>query len=187
MHAHHRRRNRPRRHHGFDFRHLGLFGNWTGRFFRPGEVRIALLSLLAERPMHGYELMKELGARSGGMYKASAGTIYPTLQQLEDEGLVSSEERDGKRVYQPTPAGRRELESAGADVGRIWQRADEWSDWGAAARPESWEVMRPAMRMMKAAMRAVSHAGSSDNERIDQVREILEEAAEELEELANER
>lgn len=182
MHGHHRRRRR--RSHGFDF--SNLFGEWTGRFFRPGEVRIALLSLLAERPMHGYELMKELESRAGGMYRASAGTIYPTLQQLEDEGLVRSEESDGKRVYRPTAAGRRELESAGPDVGRIWQRADEWSDWGAAARPESWEVMRPAMRVVKAAMRAVGQSGS-DGERIEQVREILEEAAEELDELANER
>jgi DNA-binding PadR family transcriptional regulator len=60
------------------------------RFFEPGEVRIALLSLLKDGPKHGYELMKELEARSGGMYKASAGSVYPNLQLLEDEGLIKA-------------------------------------------------------------------------------------------------
>jgi DNA-binding PadR family transcriptional regulator len=62
-----------------------------GRFFGPGEVRLALLSLVAEAPSHGYELMKKLEERSAGVYRASAGTVYPTLQQLEDEGLIGSD------------------------------------------------------------------------------------------------
>jgi DNA-binding PadR family transcriptional regulator len=84
---------------------LGMMG-LRARFFGPGEVRLALLSLMSETPMHGYELMKRLEERSGGVYRASAGTVYPTLQQLEDEGLVTSESREGKRVYSLTEAGR---------------------------------------------------------------------------------
>jgi hypothetical protein len=68
------------------------------RFFGQGEVRLAVLSLLEDAPAHGYEIMKRLEERSGGMYKASAGTVYPVLQQLEDEDLVRSEEVQGKRV-----------------------------------------------------------------------------------------
>src|SRR5215469_18329943 len=81
-----------------------------GRFFEAGEVRLAILSLLSEGPKHGYQLMKELAERSGGVYKASAGSVYPTLQQLEDEELVTSDQQAGKRVYRLTAAGRRELQ-----------------------------------------------------------------------------
>jgi DNA-binding PadR family transcriptional regulator len=152
------------------------------RFFGPGEVRLALLSLLSERPMHGYELMRELESRSGGMYRASAGTIYPTLQQLEDEGLVTSESQEGKRVYRLTDAGRRELEARAEAVRRIWRRAEDWCEWEHASAPEAWEVARPAMRVVKAALRAVVDAGG-DPARIDRVRQILDESAQRLEDL----
>src|SRR5215813_4068680 len=78
-----------------------------GRFFESGEVRLALLSLLNEGPKHGYQLMKEMSERSGGIYKASAGSVYPTLQQLEDEGMVEAEMQSGRRVYRLTETGRR--------------------------------------------------------------------------------
>jgi len=98
------------------------------RFFRQGEVRLALLSLLGDEPAHGYELMKRLEERSGGMYRASAGTVYPVLQQLEDEGLVRIEEEDGKKVYHLTEAGREELLVHEDDTERIWRRAHGWKD-----------------------------------------------------------
>jgi DNA-binding PadR family transcriptional regulator len=60
--------------------------------------------------MHGYDLIRELEERSGGAWRPSPGSIYPTLQLLEDEGLVTGEERDGKRVYTITESGRAELE-----------------------------------------------------------------------------
>src|SRR5439155_22450650 len=70
---------------------------WRRRFFESGDVRLALLSLLSERPMHGYELMKEMEARSGGMFQASAGPVYLNLQQPEDERLGGTEGRDDGR------------------------------------------------------------------------------------------
>src|SRR3954453_15536314 len=85
---------------------------WAGfafgrqRFFEPGEIRLAILSLLNEGPKHGYQLMKEMQERSGGMYKASAGSVYPTLQQLEDEGMVKADMQSGRRVFQLTAEGR---------------------------------------------------------------------------------
>ena len=90
------------------------------RFFRQGEVRMALLSLIDDEPAHGYELMKRLEERSGGMYKASAGTVYPVLQQLEDEGLIEVQEENGKKVYHVTEAGKEELKLSEEDVERIW-------------------------------------------------------------------
>ena len=89
---------------------------WAGmafgrqRFFGNGEMRLAILSLLSEGPKHGYQLMKEMQERSGGVYRASAGSVYPTLQQLEDEGMVVAEMQSGRRVFQLTAEGRAELE-----------------------------------------------------------------------------
>ncbi|WP_307797495.1 PadR family transcriptional regulator [Actinomadura barringtoniae] len=71
-------------------------------------MRAALLALLAERPMHGYEMIQELDNRTGGVWRPSPGSVYPTLQMLEDEGHVTSEEQGGKRLFALTDAGREE-------------------------------------------------------------------------------
>jgi DNA-binding PadR family transcriptional regulator len=69
-------------------------------------VRQAILAVLLDEPMHGYQVIQDLEARSGGRWRPSAGSVYPTLQQLEDEGLVRGEEQGGRRVYTLTDAGR---------------------------------------------------------------------------------
>ena len=84
---------------------------------RRGDVRAAVLALLAERPMHGYEMIKEIEERTDGAWTPSAGSIYPTLQMLEDEGLIRGEESDGKRRFTLTEDGRR-------PAGREGRRAD---------------------------------------------------------------
>lgn len=98
---------------------------WGGgrRRMRRGDIRRAILSVLGEEPAHGYEVMRRLEARSGGIWRPSPGSVYPTLQMLEDEGLVRSEERDGTRVYELTEAGR--AEAAGEEGGRPpWDQGD---------------------------------------------------------------
>ena len=79
--------------------------------FAHGHLRLYLLSLLDERPMHGYELIQELGDRFGGTYIPSAGTIYPRLAKLQAEGLIANEAEGRKTVYTITDAGRAELEA----------------------------------------------------------------------------
>jgi DNA-binding PadR family transcriptional regulator len=157
------------------------FVTGTGRFFGPGEVRLALLSMLAEQPMHGYELIRRLEDRSGGIYRASAGTIYPTLQLLEDEGLVESELRDGKAIYRLTDAGRREVQERGEAIARIWRRARRWEDWRGAFDPETAEIRGPAERLVKAAFRAVAGEFAT-HQRLERVREIRLRTLRELEE-----
>lgn len=149
-------------------------------FFRQGEVRLALLSLLDDGPAHGYELMKRLEERSGGMYKASAGTVYPVLQQLEDEDLVRSMEEDGKKVYHLTDAGREELRLHEEAVERIWARAGGWKEWGVNMGPESAEIWSAWGRLTKAAFKSATRAGLEETEKI---REILDRARKELEAL----
>lgn len=84
-----------------------------------GEVRSAVLELLAESPMHGYQIIREIEERSSGSWKPSAGSVYPTLQLLADEGLISAEESNGRKVYSLTDAGREEV--AGAQASAPWE------------------------------------------------------------------
>jgi len=148
----------------------------SGRFFGAGEVRIAILSLLSEKPRHGYDLMKELETRSGGSYKVSAGTMYPALQQLEDEGMIVSETKEGKRVYQLTDPGKQELERERATADNIWRRTSDWGDWG------QWMGQGALGPLMKATIHAMKHA-SRDPAMRARVDEILDRARRELEDL----
>jgi DNA-binding PadR family transcriptional regulator len=86
----------------------GSPGSFFGRGPRAnrGDVRAAILGLLAEAPMHGYQIIQEIGARSGGVWTPSPGSVYPTLQHLEDEDLVTSDLSDGKKVFSITESGR---------------------------------------------------------------------------------
>jgi DNA-binding PadR family transcriptional regulator len=154
-----------------------------GRFFGPGELRLALLSLLEDGPKHGYELMKRLEERSGGIYHASAGSIYPTLQQLQDEELVISEQSNGKRIYHLTETGIAELDRQKNTVKKIWQRAEHWSEW-APWVPETAIIAKPIAKLFRAARRAVTDA--EDTERIVKVREIIDRACREIEALGAE-
>jgi DNA-binding PadR family transcriptional regulator len=102
---------------------------------RRGEIRPLILAALARRPMHGYEMMQELEEQSGGRWRPSAGSVYPTLQQLADEGLVTSEEVDGRRTYTLTDAGR-----AAASAASFSRR--RWADAGSQDARSSQELMR---------------------------------------------
>jgi DNA-binding PadR family transcriptional regulator len=109
-------------------------GNWEGggqRRVRRGNVRAAVLALLIEQPMHGYQMIQELSRRSGGHWSPSPGSIYPTLQMLEDEGLVTSRaSEDGKRLYDLTEAGRAEAARlSGAASHKPWEH--HGPHWGA--------------------------------------------------------
>jgi len=152
------------------------------RFFEGGEVRLALLSLLTEGPKHGYQLMKELKERSGGMYRASAGTVYPTLQMLEDEGLIEPDPQSAKRAYRITEAGQEELKRDPDAVKRIWERAEHWEDWSQYSGPEILAYASPLGKLLKSALRAAKWAAGHD-EREAKIRDIIRRAASELEEL----
>ena len=93
---------------GMPFGFRGRFGRegWGRGLIRRGEIRPLILAVLSVKPMHGYEVIQALEAQSGGRWRPSAGSVYPTLQQLADEDLVTSEEVDGRRTYTLTGAGR---------------------------------------------------------------------------------
>jgi len=121
--------------HGRGDRHWGppgpgpwMFKMRHGGRRRRGDVRVAILALLTERPMHGYEMIQELEERSDGMWRPSAGSIYPTLQLLEDEGLIVGEEHEGKRRFTLTDAGRETAAKRSADRPPPWEQAAEGAE-----------------------------------------------------------
>ncbi len=141
---------------------------WAGGPPRPrprrGDVRLAVLTLLAEQPMHGYQIITELSERSRGMWRPSPGSVYPTLQQLEDEGLVSVAERDGRRTFSLTPAGEAELERAARG------RRAPWEEMAEGAEEDAGGLRGLALQVMAAAMQ-VSVVGSADQ--VVEAEEIL--------------
>jgi DNA-binding PadR family transcriptional regulator len=116
-----------------------------------GDVRAAILALLAERPMHGYEMIQELEARTGGVWRPSPGSVYPTLQLLEDEDLIAGEEVEGRRRFGLTDAGRAELERQG-------QRTP-WEEVTAGVAPVAWNL-RQAIGQIVQATWSVAGAGT---------------------------
>jgi len=152
------------------------------RFFGSGEIRLALMSLLSEGPKHGYQLMKEISERSGGLYRASAGSVYPTLQQLEDEGLIEATQQNGRRVYTLTTAGRAELERDPETVRRIWERAEHCEDWSRFMGPESFAVFGSLSQLAKSSLRAATRLGHGG---ADRVRDILDRTRHEMDSLSN--
>jgi DNA-binding PadR family transcriptional regulator len=128
---------------------------------RRGKVRHLILAVLADEPMHGYQVMQELESRTGGRWRPSAGTIYPTLQMLEDEGLVRTEEADGRKVYSLTDAGRSEAEASPLT-------RHPWFDKD--AKGAALDMRRLAVQLIGAAIQ-VKRVGSPEAQR--QAQEIL--------------
>ena len=105
----------PRRGRRWDW---GPFGR--GPKVRRGDVRSAALVLLAEQPRNGYQIIQEIAERSDGYWKPSSGSVYPALQQLEDEGLVEVDSQEGRRTFRLTEAGRAYVEQHRAELGAPW-------------------------------------------------------------------
>lgn len=157
-----------------------LGGGW--RLFEGGDIRLVLLALLAEKPGPGYELMTRLEERSRGAYQPSAGTIYPVLQQLEDEGLVTAATGGGRKVYSVTATGQAEAERTKEETAQVWRRVQERSDWGHLRPPDSYEVIGPALRLLKASGKAAAKA-HGDVEAVAKIRTILDEARKAVEQV----
>jgi DNA-binding PadR family transcriptional regulator len=133
---------------------------------RRGEVRPLILAALTRKPMHGYEVIQELERESGGRWRPSAGSVYPTLQQLADEGLVTSREEDGRRTYELTDAGRAAAQEA--PIG-----PDAWTGrpgWG----PRKADDLGPLAAQLAGAVIQVERMGSPRAR--DEARAILVDA-----------
>ena len=134
-----------------------------------GDVRAAVLAILAEKPMHGYQIIQEIEERSGGAWKPSPGSVYPTLQMLADEGLIAADEAGGKKTYSLTDAGRAEVDADGGKSAP-WESYSA-KEGGATALPKA------GARLAQAAAQ-VAQSGSPDQ--VKQAVDVLDEARRKL-------
>ena len=128
------------------------FGGPAGRRGR-GDVRLAVLGLLAEEPMHGYQLIREVAQRSRGSWRISPGSVYPTLSQLEDEGLVTSDDSGGRRSFDLTAAGRAEVATRADEYSALWAEDDDVDTQG-------WQDLAGLLAQVGAAAMQVGSEGS---------------------------
>jgi DNA-binding PadR family transcriptional regulator len=179
--AHHRHRR-----HGFGPGAFGDFGGGPlagfgprgprgrGRKARRGDIRAASLLLLAEEPRNGYQIMQEIEERSDGVWRPSPGSVYPALQQLEDEGLIRSEESDGRKLFVLTEEGRAVVQERGEDKPAPWEQmsgefSSEVHELGRLMREVAWafaQVMRTGTPGQVAKARDVLAASRRDLYRI---------------------
>lgn len=158
--------------HGF-----GRGGGGGGRVFGPGDLRLLLLSLVEEKPRHGYELIKDLELKFGGAYAPSPGSVYPTLTLLEELGQVRATTSEGtKRLFEITAEGRRHLRENEAILNSAKKRMEM------AARAASGDMppreLHHAMHTLKAAL--MFHRGGWSEAETERVKNIIESAAEEI-------
>ena len=153
----------------------------AGRMFEQGDLKYVILQLLAEKPRHGYEIIKELSDRSGGAYSPSAGTVYPTLSLLEDLGYASvTTEEGGKKVYAITDEGRRYLEENKGAVDDIFERI---SELGANFLGDAMMEVNRAFGRVARATYAAAPWQARNSELAGKIREVLDDAARRIDEL----
>jgi DNA-binding PadR family transcriptional regulator len=136
-----------------------------------GDVRSAVLSLLIEQPMHGYQIIREIEERSGGSWKPSPGSVYPTLQLLTDEGLVQAEESGGRKTYSLTAEGRA---AAGEET------TERSAPWESATSRDSGRMTALPKAGVELAQAAAQVARTGNKEQVQQAVEILDEARRKL-------
>ena len=140
------------------------FGGPRGRRARRGDIRTALLVLLAEEPRNGYGLMQEIEARSNGAWRPSPGSVYPALSQLEDEGLVRAQEGGGRKLFDLTEEGRTYVTEHADELGTPWEEVGGGEPIG---------EMRTLVFSVGAAVMQVVQAGTP--EQVAEAAKVLEE------------
>lgn len=135
-----------------------------GRRARRGDIRTAALLLLAEEPRNGYQIMQEIEERSDGVWRPSPGSVYPALQQLEDEGLIRSQESEGRKLFGLTDAGRAAVQERDPDAPAPWDQMS--SDVGETAHE-----LGQAARSVMVAFAQVMRTG--DERQMTQARSVL--------------
>jgi DNA-binding PadR family transcriptional regulator len=161
---------------------FGPFGPGE-RLFGRGDLKYVILELLKDQPRHGYDIIRALEERMRGYYRPSPGSVYPTLQMLEDLGYVSSSQQDGKKTYTITDEGRAYLEEQKSTVDDIRERIT--AGWDAAQRPEVSDLMHEVQQLARALFRLGTRS-LHDPDRLKRLREIVARARAELETFENE-
>ena len=153
-------------------------GDFGGRLFDSGDLRLVILSFIAEKPAHGYEIIKGIEEQMAGAYVPSAGVVYPTLSLLEDEGFATVDVEGGKKRYTITDTGRAELKANKVRIDLLLGRIkDVGKAFGSGRTPQ---VMR-AMQNFKLALKLRFAQGDLTSDQISRVAEIIDKAAKDIE------
>ncbi|WP_233994299.1 PadR family transcriptional regulator [Erythrobacter litoralis] len=166
-----------------------------GRMFAQGELRLALLALIAREPRHGYELIRAIEDMTGGGYAPSPGAVYPTLQLLEEEGQIKpakakgkakseggESETGGKKPFKATKSGKAELEERAEEVDQLMERLGAHGERAERVREKSPDLFR-AMGNLANVLKIRARSGKLDQNTIDQIVDIIDEVAKRIERL----
>ena len=159
-----------------------------GRMFGTGELRLALLALIAKEPRHGYELIRAIEDMTGGSYAPSPGAVYPTLQMLEEEGKIkpakskSSDDGEGssKKPFKATKSGKTELEDRSDEVAVLMERLGEHGERTEKIKQKSPDLFR-AMSNLGTVLKNRAKAGKLDQAAINEIVDIIDEVAKRIE------
>lgn len=161
--------------------HEGRGGGRGRRMFDGSELRLILLKLIEETPRHGYDLIREIEARSGGAYAPSPGVVYPTLTLLDDMGLIEEAKAEGARkAFAITDAGRAELVEKAGEVEALFARLAELGETHAR---HSGGPVRRAMGNLRNVLQERLTATDVDSEVLHEIAAVLDEAARKIERL----
>jgi DNA-binding PadR family transcriptional regulator len=164
---------------GRQFRHWG-----SERMFHKGDFKYLILDLLRDKPRHGYEIIRELEGKFHGFYSPSPGTVYPTLQYLEDMGYVTSREQDGKRIYTITDEGLKFLSEQASTVDDIKDHIkSHWRDWGSEFGSQFRDVMLEYGEIGRVLGQRVRRMSS---EKLPRIGTVLKDALKEIEKIISE-
>jgi DNA-binding PadR family transcriptional regulator len=148
------------------------------RLFEKGDLKYIILNLVKEKPSHGYEIMRALEESFHGFYTPSAGSVYPTLQMLEDLGYVASSERDGKKVHTITAEGEKFLDESQDVVAKIREQMKDW--WG----PHKPENFHNSMRELRSLWQLIgSRPVRPGTEKWARIRDVISRARQEIEDI----
>jgi DNA-binding PadR family transcriptional regulator len=159
---------------GGPFGGFGGFGGGGERFFGRGDLKYVILELLKDQPRHGYDIIRALEERMRGQYRPSPGSVYPTLQMLEDLGYVTSSQEEGKKVYSITEEGRRYLTEQQSTIDDIRSRIT--AGWDAASRPEVADLMHELRMLGRTLFHHGTRGALHDPERLTKLRDIVAKA-----------
>lgn len=134
---------------------MGRRGGGRGHRTARGDIRMAILALISEQPRHGYEIIQAIDERSGGRWRPSPGSIYPTVAQLEDESLVDTEKVEGRRMVTLTEAGTAYVAEHRAEIDAVWDKTGDSSD-------EPTDALRAELQQLVAAIRQIAGVGSPE-------------------------
>jgi DNA-binding PadR family transcriptional regulator len=148
------------------------------RLFERGDLKYVILDLIKDKPIHGYEIIREMEKRFHGFYTPSAGSVYPTLQLLEDLGYVKSAEQDGKKVYTITEEGRKFLFEREETMDKIRENMRGW--WGREDKDDFRETMEDLRDLGK---KLVQEFKENNPDKMRQIKEILQKAARDIDEV----